>query len=304
MKPLAIIYTGAPVRVQPSKITPSLQLPRIWRSDKAESEPADFAAAAEIERMFDAAVAAEALVIPDDITISCLDGAPVDGNQFAFAAYNTGQSTVGQIIGWFAAEDVTLGDSADQSTLLCRALRFLASLINQGLNVPGEPRVLHVADSDASELATGGIISASDETGHDVVLDGNYLTIEDVERSPHGAVTIKATALENAAPDVGRALDNDARGPVLLKFGPAVDPRAVAFFKRVQEQALRDYDAEAYLSIQAPDKQGAEEALQETVEAIDAFLEAWRPTSKHGARRSRVALCMESEGDRYSVEEA
>ncbi len=298
MKPLTITYTGAPVRVQPSKITPSLRLPRIWRSDKAEPEPADFAAAAEIERMFTAAVAAEALVIPDDIMISCLDGASVDGNLFAFTAYNAGQSSAGQIIGWFAAEDVTLGESADQSTLLC--LRFLASLINQGLNVPGEPRVLNVADSDASELANGGIISASDETGHDVVLDGNYLTIERVERSLHGAVTITATALANTAPDAGRALDNDARGPVLLKFGPGIEPRAVAFFKRVQEQALRDYDAEAYFSIQAPDKQGAEEALKETVEAIDTFLQAWRPASKHAATHSRVTLCMESEGDRYS----
>ncbi len=305
MKPLTITYTGAPVRVQPNKITPSLQLPRIWRGEEGEPEPADFAAAAEIERMFTAAVAAEALVIPDNITIRCLDGAPVDGNLFAFAAYNTGATSAGQIIGWFAAENVTLGDSPEQSTLLCRALRFLASLINQGLNVAPEPRVVHVADSDASDLANGGIITARDESDQEVVLDGNYLTYEQLERSPDGRVTINATALANTAPDAGRSLEKDAQGPIVLKLGAGADQRAVAFFERViKGQAPREYDAEAYFSIQAPDKQGAEEALEETVEAIDAFLEAWRPTSKHAARRSRIALCMESEGDRYSVEEA
>ncbi len=69
--------------------------------------------------------------------------------------------------------------------------------------------------------------------------------------------------------------------------------------------ALRDYTAEAFFSIEAPDETSARKRLEETVDAIDALLRTLGPTPGYDDDPGwRIHLCMESEGDRYAVEEA
>ena len=63
----------------------------------------------------------------------------------------------------------------------------------------------------------------------------------------------------------------------------------------------RDFSAEAFVSIEAPDEPAARRALKDTLEAIDELLEQRRDRDEQAG--VRVALCMEDEHDRYAVEE-
>jgi hypothetical protein len=98
-----------------------------------------------------------------------------------------------------------------------------------------QPHALHIADADIADLAGGGIIRARTADDELVALDGNYLAFERLTRRPDGSVLLHATAFKSSAPDVGRSMDDDPEGLVVLKMAPGADQRAVAFFARCVE---------------------------------------------------------------------
>jgi hypothetical protein len=73
--------------------------------------------------------------------------------------------------------------------------------------------------------------------------------------------------------------------------------------RRSSGDPLREYSAEAFFAIDAPNEATARKVLEETVAAIDALL-LERALALGDEPRSRIQLCMESETDRYAVEEA
>lgn len=99
-----------------------------------------------------------------------------------------------------------------------------------------------------------------------------------------------------------------SRGPrIAADAQPSPPSTAVSRGRRVAEEtsggSLREYTAEAFFSIDAANASAARSALEAAVDAIDALL-AGRAQRDPGDGRSRIQLCMESEGDRYAVEEA
>lgn len=65
--------------------------------------------------------------------------------------------------------------------------------------------------------------------------------------------------------------------------------------------ATRDYTAEAFFSIEAPDEPAARRVLEDTVEAIRELIETRRAAAQ--AAGVEISLCMEDEHDPYTVEE-
>lgn len=64
--------------------------------------------------------------------------------------------------------------------------------------------------------------------------------------------------------------------------------------------ATRDYTAEAFFSVEAPDEPAARQALQETLDAIRELIDS-RRADQHPPG-VEISLCMEDEHDPYAVE--
>ncbi len=99
-----------------------------------------------------------------------------------------------------------------------------------------QPRALHIADGDVVHLAAGAIIRARTADEESITMDGNYLTFQRLTRTPDGSVLLHATAFRSNAPDVGRSMDDDPEGLVVIKIGPGADQWAIAFFERCIEE--------------------------------------------------------------------
>lgn len=99
-----------------------------------------------------------------------------------------------------------------------------------------QPRALHIADADVVQLANGGTIRARTADDESVTVDGNYLTFQRLTRTPDGSVMLDATAIRSTDPDVGRSMDDDPEGPVVLMFTPGADQGAVAHLERCVER--------------------------------------------------------------------
>jgi hypothetical protein len=65
--------------------------------------------------------------------------------------------------------------------------------------------------------------------------------------------------------------------------------------------ATREYTAEAFFSIQAPDEPAARRAFKDTLDAIGEVIDARR--ARLHTQGVEISLCMEDEHDPHAVEE-
>lgn len=133
--PIAITYSGPPVKVNGRRITREMFVPNFGRNDPLQADACPGEAAASL---FEQAKAARALVIPDELRAECYGDDDAQGGGFILAIYPT--SGAGVTCGWRDVENIVCAEGDprpdNDRRLVKEALEFMAAEMNAALGIP------------------------------------------------------------------------------------------------------------------------------------------------------------------------
>lgn len=136
--PLEITYTGAPITIDPTKITSEMTAPREHIDGGAED-----GSGSAIAELFDTAVREGALVIPEGIRAVCyaVDDEDDGGGVFLVAFRRAPGHERGVTTGWTSSGDMAVAhdDEDEEVTLVARVLDGIAADLNTALGLHDLP---------------------------------------------------------------------------------------------------------------------------------------------------------------------
>ncbi len=137
--PITIIYDGPAVKVDARRINREMWVPNLGRNDILQADPNPGEVAA---RLFQQAIQAGALVIPEELRAECYADDDDAGGGFILAVYPK-SGTAGVTCGWRDVENIVRpwGDTRPDNYrgLVKEAPKFIASEINTALGIHQSP---------------------------------------------------------------------------------------------------------------------------------------------------------------------
>lgn len=133
--PIAINYTGVPVKVDGRRITRDMSVPNLRGDDplQVDENPGEAAA-----RLFDQATAARALMIPDELRAECYSDDGIDWDGFIIAVYPA-RGSQGVTCGWRDVKNIARPQkdarAGNDRHLVREALEFMARELNAALGI-------------------------------------------------------------------------------------------------------------------------------------------------------------------------
>ncbi len=137
--PITITYNGSAVKVNARRINREMWVPNLGRNDILQADPTPGEVAA---HLFEQAIQARALVIPEELRAECYADDDDTGGGFILAVYPR-RGTAGITCGWRDVENIVRpwGDPRPDNDrgLVKKALKFIASEINTALGIHQSP---------------------------------------------------------------------------------------------------------------------------------------------------------------------
>jgi hypothetical protein len=133
--PIAINYSGLPVKVNGRRINREMWVPNLGRNDPLQADPCPGEVAASL---FEQAKTVRALVVPDELRAECYGDDDAQGGGFTLAVYPA-SGAAGVTCGWRDVENIVCpeGDPRPDNDrrLVKEALQFMASEMNAALGI-------------------------------------------------------------------------------------------------------------------------------------------------------------------------